>query len=148
MLSWILLTESDATGWTKSFHVDIRFASGIEGLEAARTKVYKGSHWASFKAATNDFINEYQNDSRKVEGWDDTFSYEALDSFSDHLATHDELDQMEGQLQALLEAMKTLQQARRQKNMIIGQRDRKEVKHFSMQQYSDLIIREMGTVIG
>ena len=28
--------ESDATGWTKFASLDIRFASGIEGLEAAR----------------------------------------------------------------------------------------------------------------
>ena len=101
--------ESDATGWTKFFSVHIRFASGIADLEAARAKVYQGSHWARFKATTDDYIDEYNNGTDIVQGWDDTFGYEALDSFSDPLATRDKLDQMDGQLQSLLPLLQAVQ---------------------------------------
>ena len=100
--------ESDATGWTKFFHVDLRFASGIEGVEAARTKVYNGEHWAHFKLANDvagykDYYISYTKPELK-----DTFSYEALDSFSDPFATQEKLDQIDSQLQSLLEEVQTL----------------------------------------
>ena len=47
--------ESDTTGWTKIFNIDLIFASGIEDVEAARTKVYNGFHDAEFRVTTNDY---------------------------------------------------------------------------------------------
>ena len=47
--------ESDTTGWTKIFNIDLIFASGIEDVEAARTKVYNGFHKAEFLVSTDDY---------------------------------------------------------------------------------------------
>ena len=47
----------------------------------------------------------------------------------------------------LLEATRILHQARREKNRLVEQRQHGKIKHFTMQQYSDLVIQDMGAML-